>query len=110
MSFLMIVIVFDFGHVPVLPFFLGNDIDTCERGLNVTTLSSPSSAAPGTSLVVLILFWVGGGSLLSGRRLFSTRRVSRGGVGGLVLSIRVLFLLLSGLVSSGTPRVYVVGT
>ena len=110
MFFPMAVIVFNFGHVPVLPFLLGNGIDTRGRGVGVTTLSPPSSTAPKTLLVVLILFRIGGGSLLSGRRLFSTRCVSRGGVGGLILSTGVLLLLFSRPVPSGTLRVHVAGT
>ena len=41
---------------------------------------------------------------------FPLERVSRGGVGGLILSTGVALLLLSGLVLSRTPRVYVAGT
>ena len=109
MSFLMAVEAFDFGHVPVFSFLLGNDIDTRSRRVGITTLSPLFSAAPGTLLVVLIFLWVGGG-LLSGRGLFSTRRVSRRGVGRLILSIEVFLILLSSLVPSGTPRVHVAGT
>ena len=109
MSFLIAVKVFNIGHVPVFFLLCRNDIDTCGRGFGVTTVSSLPSVVSGTSLVVLVLLRVGG-SLLSGRRLFSTRRVSRGGVGGLIFSTRVLFLLFSGPVPSGTPRVHVVGT
>ena len=105
----MTVIAFDFGYVPIFLFLLGNNINTRGRGVSVTTLSFLSFAAPRTLLVVLILLWVGG-SLLSGRRLFSTRRISKEGVGGLILSTGVFLLLLSRLVSSGTPRVYIVGT
>ena len=68
--------------------------------------SSPST--PRASAVVLL--WVGGGGLLSGRYLFLTRCVSRGGVGGLILSTGVLLLLPSGPVPSRTPRVHVAGT
>ena len=50
------------------------------------------------------------GSLLSRKRLFSTRRVSRGGVGGLILSTGVFLLFFSVPVLSGTSRVYVTGT
>ena len=111
MSFPMAVIAFDFGHVPVFSFLRGNDIDTRGRGVGVTTLSPSASAAPATSLVVLVLVLLRvGGSMLSGRGLFPTRRVSRGGVGGLILSTEVLVLLLSGLVPSGTPRVHIAGT
>ena len=61
----------------------------------------PSFAASRTSLMILILLWVGGGSLLSGKGLFSIRRVSRRGFGELILSTGVFFLLLSGLVPLG---------
>ena len=105
----MAVKAFDFEHVPIFSFLLENDIDTRGIGVGVTTLSPSSSAAPGTLLVVLVLLRIGR-RLLNGRRLFSTRRVSRGGVGRLILSIGVLLLLLSGPVPSGTPRVHVAGT
>ena len=58
----------------------------------------------------MVLFRVGGEGLLSGRCLFPTRCVSRGGVGGLILSTGVLLLLPSGPVPSRTPRVHVAGT
>ena len=105
----MAVMVFDLGHVPVFLFFLRNDIDTHGRGVGVTTLSFLSFTAPETLLVVLILLWIGGRSLLSRQRLFSTRHVSRGGVDRLILSTRVLLLLPSRLVPSETPRVHVTG-
>ena len=108
MSFPMAVIALDLGHVPL--FLLGNNIDTRGRGVGVTTLFSPSSAAPETSLVVLILLWVGEGSLLSRKGLFSTRRVSREGVGALILSTGVFLLLLSRHVPFRTPRVHVADT
>ena len=104
----MAVKAFDLGHVLVLSFLRGNRIDTRGKGVVVMTWS-PSFVAARTSLVVLVLLRVGG-SLLSGRGLFSTRRVSRGGVGGLILSTGVLLLLLSRPVPSGTPRVHVAGT
>ena len=109
MSFPMAIKAFDFGYIPVLSFLCENDIDTRGRGVDVTTLSPLSSAVPGTSLMVLVLLRVGR-SLLSGRGPFSTRRVSRGGVGGLILFTGVLVLLLSGPVLSETPRVHVAGT
>ena len=59
MSFSMVVIALDLGHI--LPFLLGNNIDIHGRGVGVTTLS-PSSAALET-----VLFRFGGGSLLSER-------------------------------------------
>ena len=108
MSFPMAVKTFDLGHVLVFPFLYGNGIDTRGRRVGVTTWF-PLSATAGTSLVVLVLLRVGR-SLLSGRRLFPTRRVSRGGVGGLILSTGVFLLLLSGPVSSRTPQVHVAGT
>ena len=107
MSFLMAVIAFDLGHVFVILFLLVNDIDTCGKGVGVMTLSSPSSAAAETSLVVLILLRVGRRSLLSGKQLFSTRCVSREGVGRLILSTGVFLLFLSGLILSKTPLVHV---
>ena len=73
------------------------------------TLSLSSSTTPGTLLVVLIFLQVGR-SLLSRRGLFSTRRISRRRVGGLILFTGVLLLFLSGLVPSKIPRVYVAGT
>ena len=109
MSFLIAVKAFNFGHVSVFFFYRGNNIDTRGRGVGVTTLSHLPSVAPGTSLVVLVFLQVGV-SLLSRRGLFSTRRVSREGVGGLILSTGVLFLRLSGPVPSGTSRVHVAGT
>ena len=109
MSFPIVVKAFDFGHVLVLSFFCGNDIDTRGRGVSVTTWSPLSSAAPKTSLVGLVLLWVGR-SLLSGRDLFSIRRVSRGRVGRLILSTGNLLLLFSGPVPSRIPRVNVAGT
>ena len=39
MFFPMAVIAFDFGHVPVFSFLLGNDIDTRGRGVGVMNLS-----------------------------------------------------------------------
>ena len=109
MSFSMAVKAFDFGHVPILSFFLENNIDTRGRGLSITTLSLSSSATPGTSLVVLTLLRVRR-SLLSGRELFFTRWVSKRGVSGLILSTGVLLLLLSGLVPSETSWFHVAGT
>ena len=108
MSFPMVVIALDLGYVPL--FLLGNDIDTRGWRVGIKTLFSPSSTRPRTLLVVLILLRVGGGSLLSGKRLFSTGRASKGGVGGLILSSKVILLLFSGPVLSGILRVYVAGT
>ena len=106
MSFPMAVIALNLGHVP--PFLLSNDIDTRGRGVGVITLSL-SSAAPETLLVVLVFLWISGGSLLSRRWLFSTRYVSRGGVGGLILSTGVSLLLLRRPVPPGTSWVHIAG-
>ena len=105
MSIPMAVIALDLGHVPF--FLLGNNINTCGRGVAITILS-PSSAAPGTSMIVLVLFWVSGRSLLSGKWLFSTRCVNRGGVGRFILS-EVPFLLLRRPVPPETPWVHIAG-
>ena len=91
----MTVKAFDFRYVSVLSFLLGNNIDTCGRVVGVTTLSPSSSAAPETSLVVPVLVWIRG-SLLSRRGLFSTGRVSREGVGGLILLLKSLCSFLAG--------------
>ena len=104
----MAVKAFNFGYIPVLSFLLGNNIDTHGRGVSITTLSPSSSVAPGTLLVVLIFLRIGE-SLLSGRGLFSTRRVSRGGVGRLILSTGVLLFLLSRSIFSEIPQVHVAG-
>ena len=79
----------------------------CRKVVAATTLLT--LLAPRTSLlVVLVLFWIGGGSLLSGKWQLSTRWVSKGGVGGLILS-GVLLLLFCRLVPPGTPWVYIAG-
>ena len=109
MSFPMAVKAFDFEHVLVFSFLLGNDINTRGSRVGVTTLSPSSSAVPETSLVVLVFLGVEV-SLLCGRELFSTRCVSRGRVGGLIFSTGVLLLLFSGFIPSETPQVYVAGT
>ena len=109
MSFPMAIKAFDFGHIPILLFFLGNNIDTRGRGVGVTTLSASSFMAPRSSLVILVLLRVRR-NLLSERGLFFTRRISRGGVGGLIFSTEVLLFLFSRLVLSGTTRVHVAGT
>ena len=80
----------------------GGGVDTRCRRVMATTLSSSAPSAPRTSLLVVLVL-LGGRSLLSGRGLFSTRRVSRGGVGGLILSTGVFLLLPGGPVPSGTP-------
>ena len=64
MPFLMAVIALDLRNIFL--FLLRNDIDTHGKRVGVTILS-PFSAAAGTLLVVLILLWVGKGSLLSGK-------------------------------------------
>ena len=102
MSLLVTVVALNLGEIFI--FFLdGGGIDTHCRRVMATTLSLSASSAPKTSLlVVLIILWVGGGSLLSGRELFSTRRVSRRGVSGLILSIGVFHFLPGGPVPLGT--------
>ena len=85
-----------------LLFFDGGGVDTYCRRVMATTLSLSAPSAPRTSLL-MVLVLLGGRSLLSGRELFSTRRVSGGGVGRLILSIGILLLLFGGLVPSGTP-------
>ena len=110
MSFLVTVVVFDLGEIL---FFLldGGGINTHYRRVMATTLSSLAPSAPKTSLLlVLVLFQVGGGSLLSGRGLFSTKRVSKGRVGRLILSIGVLVFLFSGPIPLETPWVHVANT
>ena len=109
MFFPMAVKAFDFRYVLVFSFLCGNNIDIHGKGVGVTTLSLSPSVAPGTLLVLLVLLRVRE-SLLSRRGLFSTRCVSRGGVGGLIFSIGVFLLLLSGPVPFGTSRVYVADT
>ena len=93
MSLLMTVVALDLREIF---FFLldGGGVDTRCRSVMSTTLSLSALSTPRTSLLVVLVVF-GGRSLLSGRGLFSTRRVSRGGVGGLILSTGV-FLLLSG--------------
>ena len=104
------VVALDLGEIFLL-FLDGGGIDTCCRRVMATTLSLSTPLAPRTSLlVVLVLLWVGRGSLLSGKELFSTRRGSRGGVCGLILSTGVLLFLFDGPVPSETPWVYVAHT
>ena len=83
----------------------GDGVDTRCRRFMATTLSLLAPMAPKTFLLVVPVL-LGGRSLLSGRGLFSTGPVSRGGVGGLIFSTRVLLLLPGGLVLSGTPWVH----
>ena len=67
MSLLVTVVEFDLGDIFHL-LLDGAGIDTRCRKVVAMTLSFLVSSAPGTSLlVVLVLFWVGGGSLLSER-------------------------------------------
>ena len=108
MSLPVTVVALDLREIFLL-FLDGGGVDTRCRRVMATTLSSSAPSAPRTSLLVVLVL-LGGRSLLSGRGLFSTRRVSRGGVGGLILSTGVLLLLFSGLVPSGTSRVHVAGT
>ena len=92
-------------------FFLDDGgVDTRCRRVMAITLSLLAFSAPKTSsLVVLVFLRVGGGSLLSRRRLFPTRCVSRGGVGGLILSTGVFLLILGGLVLLRISKVYIAG-
>ena len=102
MSLPVTVVVFDLGKI--FHFLLGNaSVNTRYRGVVAWALFLSAPSAPKTSLlVVLVLFRVCRESLLSGRGPFSTRRVSKGGVGGLILSTRILLLLLSRFVFSET--------
>ena len=103
MSLPVTVVALDLGEIFLL-LLDGGGVDTRCKRVMTRTLSLLAHLALRTSLlVVLVLLRVGGGSLLSGRGLFSTRRVSRGGVGGLILSTGVLLLLPGGPVPSGTP-------
>lgn len=62
-------------------FLLKSDVDIyCKKVLALPPLLS----MPKTSLVVLVLFLVGGGYLIGGRYLLPIRYVSRGHVGGLI--------------------------
>ena len=110
MSLPVTVITLDLGII--FHFILdGASVNTHCRGVIAAALSLSAISALRTSLlVVLVLFWVGEKSLLSGKRLLSTRRISREGVGRLIISTGVFLLLLSGSVPSGTPRVHVADT
>ena len=103
MSLPVTVVALDLGDI--FHFLLnGSGVDTHCRRVVALTLFLSTSSTPGTSLLeVLVLFWVGGGSLLSGKQLFPTRCVSRDGVGGLILSTGVFLLSLSGLLPLGIP-------
>ena len=102
MAFFSIVEVFDIRDI--FFFLLGSNIDTCCR--RVLALSpSPSITVLRTSLIVLVLFCVVRESVLSGRWLFLIKCVSRGGVGGFILS-RVFFLFFCALVLSRASWIY----
>ena len=105
MSFLMAGEALDLGDISLFSFD-GVGIKTRCRGIVATTLSL-SFIAP-KILVVLVFPQVGGGCLLSGRWLFPTGCVSRGGVGGLIFS-GVLLLLFCGPVPLGAPWVHFAG-
>ena len=87
----------------------GGGVDTRCKRVMTTTLSSLAPSAPRPSLLVVLVF-LGGRSLLSGKELFSTRRVSKGGVSGLILSTGVFLLLPGGPVPLGTPWVHIANT
>ena len=91
MALLPIVKVFNLGEVF---FLLWDGVDARRR-----CVLALSPCTPRASAVVLLL--VGGGGLLSGRCLFPTRYISKGGVSGLIFSTGVLLLLSSGPVPSG---------
>ena len=101
MSLPVTIIALDLREIFLLLLDAGGVNTRCRRVM-ATTLSLSVSLAPKTSLLVVLVV-LGGISLLSGRRLFSTRRVSREGVGGLILSTGVLLLLFGGLIPSKTP-------
>ena len=107
MSLPVTVVALDLGEIFLL-FLDSSGIDTYCRRVMATTLSLLALSALWTSLlVVLVLLRVGGESQLSGKELFSTRRVSRGGVSGLILSTDVLFFLSCGPISSEILWVHV---
>ena len=60
------VVVLNLGDIFYL-FLDGAGVDTCCRRVVALTLSLLAPSASGTSLVVLVLFRAGRGSLLSGR-------------------------------------------
>ena len=102
MSLLVIVLALDLENI--FYFHLhGAGVNTHCRGVVTATLSLLAPSTSRTSLLaVLIFLQVGGGSLLSGKGLFSTKCVSRRGVDRLILLTGVFPLLFSGLVPSGT--------
>ena len=99
----MTVVVLDLGNIFHF-LFDGAGVNSRYRGVMATTLFLSSTALE-TSLIVLVLLRVGGGSLLSRRWLFLTRCVSKSGVDGLNLS-RILLLLFRKDVPSGAPKVH----
>ena len=104
MALFLAVEVLDLGEIYF--FLLKSDIGTHCRWILALSTSLPR---PKISVVFLFLFWVGGGSLLSGRWLFPTRCISRGSVSELIL-FGVFLLLFHGLIFSGAPWVYLAGT
>ena len=94
----------------IFHFFLnGAGINTSCKGVVTTTLSPLALLTLRTFLlVILVLFWVGGGSLLSKKWLLLTKCVSRGRVSRLILS-KVFLLLLYGPVPSGASWVHIAG-
>ena len=99
MAHLLVVEALNLGKV----FFLFWDcVDACRKWVLASSTFMPRDFA-------VILLWVGRESLLNGRCLFPTKYISRGGVGGLILSTGVPLLLFSGSVPSGIPRVHVAG-
>ena len=103
MSLLVTVVPLDLGEIFLL-FLNGGDVDTYCGRVIATTLTLLAPLALRTSLlVILVLFRVGKGSLLNRNGLFSTRRVSKGGVSGLILSNGVFFFLPGGPVPLGQP-------
>ena len=103
MSLPVTVVALDLREIFLL-FLTGGGVDTCCRRVMATTLSLSASLLPRTSLlVVLVLLQVGGRSLLSGKRLFSTRRVSKEGVDRFILFTKVLLFLSGRSIALRTP-------
>ena len=101
MSLPVIVLALDLREIFFLFLDSGGVDIRCNRVMAMT-LSLSASSAPRTSLLVVLVF-LGGRSLPCRKRLFSTRRVSREGVGGLILSNGVFLFLPGEPVPSGTP-------
>ena len=101
MTLLVTVVALNLREIFLL-FLNGIGVDTRFRRVMATTLSLSAPSVPRTSLLVVLVF-LSGKSLLSGRGLFSIRRISKKGVGRLILSTGVLFLLPGGLVPLETP-------